>query len=43
MNKNILLLAIDGGGVRGKIAATILELLEKDLNKCGGNYESILE
>lgn len=33
MSKNILLLSIDGGGVRGKIAATILELLEKDLNK----------
>ena len=33
MTKKILLLSIDGGGVRGKIVATFLALLEKDLNK----------
>lgn len=31
MDKKILLLSIDGGGVRGKIVATFLALLEKDL------------
>lgn len=33
MDKKILLLSIDGGGVRGKIVATFLALLEKDLSK----------
>ena len=31
MGKQIFLLSVDGGGVRGKIVATFLALLEKDL------------
>jgi patatin-like phospholipase/acyl hydrolase len=33
MDKKVLLLSIDGGGVRGKIVATFLALLEQDLGK----------
>lgn len=32
MKHKVLLLSVDGGGVRGKIASAFLELLEKDLN-----------
>lgn len=33
MNNKVLLLSIDGGGVRGKIATTFLALLKQDLGK----------